>query len=85
MSEWTFSTAFTRLVRSPYTDWDSESLPIYICVCTCVCLKGRKRGRKERKEPERKNPIRQILIKGLIHLIRQIMRAAKHMDVLNDL
>lgn len=63
-SDWTFSTAFTRLVRSPYIDQDSESLPIYVCwcvcVCECVCAGGwraeerkRKREQKESNENER--------------------------------
>lgn len=33
--DWTFSSEFTRLVRSPYVDQESESLPIYISVCVC--------------------------------------------------
>lgn len=50
-SDWTFSTAFTRLVRSPYIDQDSESLPIYVCWCVCVLgVEGRKKEKENRKK-----------------------------------
>lgn len=45
-SDWTFSSAFTRLVRSPYIDPESESLPIYICVCA-LGYEGRKKEREK--------------------------------------
>lgn len=54
-SDWTFSSAFTSLVRSPYIDPESESLPIYICVCVPWGMKGGRKSERNEQEREGKN------------------------------